>query len=262
MKRADAFPTSPPPKRGQAPKDVALMTSPTPDLGPLVPQADALCQRVAQTVITTSAQYTDLQEAGKKLKAMLVEIQDQCAPMVKSTKAAYDAAKAFRDQHTTPLKAAMEQCATKTGDWKIAQDRAREIAEAQERDTRHREMEAQQVEQAAAAEADGHTALAEAILEQPVHVPVVKHPDLAAPKVAGAGVKTYWRARLVCGHDLDHPHPRLPCCLKQIALIPRSYLIPDAVRIGQQGRQWGEAATIPGIEFYPEHKTSYSARNV
>lgn len=230
-----------------------------PDLGPLVSEGESVCRQIAQTTITGPQEYAALQRAGSTCKAMIKEIEAQCAPMVKTTKAAYEAAKAFRDQHLDPLKTAMDIASRKTGDWKVAQDRAVAIAQAEATARARQQAEAEQLAQAVALDAAGHSRVAEALLETPPIVADVRLPNLMAPKIAHTPVRTYWKARLACGHEFDGEQS---CCFQSRALIPREYLMPDAKAIGAYGRQWGEAAAIEGVSFYPEHKSSYSDRDV
>jgi hypothetical protein len=230
-----------------------------PDLGKLVPEAEHLCHEIATMVITTTEQYVEMQHAGNTCAALLKEINAQCKPMVDSTKAAYEAAKAFRDQHATPLEIAKKMSSTKTGDWKVAQDRLREIAEAAAREAAQKAAEQAQLEQAVSAAVAGHDRLADAILDTPVAVPDVRLPRTAAPPVTGAAVVTYWKARLACGHEFGSLQP---CCVANIALIPREYMEPAASRIGAYGRQWQDAAQIAGVEFYTVNQTRYSGRGV
>jgi hypothetical protein len=240
-------------------RDDMTTTLTIPDLGKLIPEAEHLCHDIASTVITTPEQYVDMQQAGNTCAALLKEIKAQCKPMVESTKVAYEAAKAFRDQHTQPLEVAKETAARKTGDWKVAQDRLREIAEAAAREAAQKAAEQAQLEQAVALEQAGHDRLADAILDTPATVPDVRLPRTGAPPVTGAAVVTYWKARLACGHEFGS---LLPCCVANIALIPREYMEPAASRIGAYGRQWQDAAQIAGVEFYTINQTRYSGRGV
>jgi len=228
-----------------------------PDLGKLVPEAELLCQDITTTIITTPEQYIEMQQAGNACAGLLKEIKEQCKPMVETTKAAYEAAKTFRDKHTKPLEEAKEIAARKTGEWKVAQDRARAIAEAEATERAKKAAEDAQIEQAAALEQAGQDRAAQAILDTPVAVPAVRLPNTTAPPVTGSSVRTYWKARLACGHPFDS---LLPCCVEQITKIPREYMEPAASRIGAYGRQWGEAAQIPGVEFWPDHKSGYSGK--
>jgi hypothetical protein len=94
---------------------------------------------------------------------------------------------------------------------------ARLAKQAEEDEAKARELAAKQCEETAAA------------------VPIVRV-EAAVPKVAGIKARVNWKFRIVAAHK-----------------IPREYLMPDEVRIGQTVRSLKQAGeVIPGVEAYSE----------
>lgn len=98
--------------------------------------------------------------------------------------------------------------------------------------------DAQAIEDAMALEAAGDTKGAEAVLNNPVPVPVYVPPVILqreTVKTAGVATQQTWKFRIT---DAE--------------LIPREYLVPDEKLIGQLARAMKEKAKIPGVQFYAE----------
>lgn len=118
--------------------------------------------------------------------------------------------------------------------WKQAEEKKaaeeRRIAEAKARE----EAEAEQMREAEAAEAAGHKAEADAILErEPAPMPVATRP--AVPKIAGIKHTKRWTYELIEGEG---------------DLIPREYLMVDTVKLQRYAVMMKEQAKVAGVRFY------------
>jgi len=95
------------------------------------------------------------------------------------------------------------------------------------------------------AEAKGNFAKAEALAQEAVNVMEAKieeAPVVPAPVATGLSLRKVWKFRI-----------------KDAALLPREYLIPDEVKIGRVVRALKGDAKIPGVSVYSEDDVSSRA---
>lgn len=119
----------------------------------------------------------------------------------------------------------------------------RELREKAEADAKAAADE-QALRDAVELEAAGDTKGAEAVLNNPVPMPVYVPPVVLQSekvKVAGVSSQQTWKFRITNVNE-----------------IPREYMMPDEKVIGQIGRALKEKAKIPGIEFYPDGGARFS----
>ncbi len=145
--------------------------------------------------------------------------------------------------------------------YKLEQDRIRNeevnrlrLKAIQEEIERRKKVEEEKLAEAAMLEQVGmkeesEQLISEAIQEQeaPITVKVVD-PEIPKVVMEGATIQTNWKFKIIEGKE---------------HLIPRSYMMPDEVKIGALVRsQHGKARSIlgPGIEIWPDTKTRSTGR--
>lgn len=118
--------------------------------------------------------------------------------------------------------------------YKIEEDRKRREEEEKLRQEALKAEEEKRLRDALQAEQEGNKEEAEAILETPVFVPppIV---ETQAPKIDGLGIQTVWQWKIT-----------------NEALIPRTYLKVDEIKINGIVRALKDKTNISGIEVYPE----------
>ena len=123
---------------------------------------------------------------------------------------------------------------------KEAEERQRAEAEAARRAEEERRLN-----EAAALEAAGHQEAAQALIEEPVVVPVAPPPAVIVPsrvpRMAGVSPRETWKFRII-----------------DESKIPREFLMVNESAIGAMVRSQKGQTRIPGVEVYPE--TVISAR--
>lgn len=170
----------------------------------------------------------------KEIKAVLKEIGDTFDEPIKDAHIAHRAMIAAKKKHTEPREVAEYIVKGKMVKWQRAEtDRVeadRRVLEAAER----KREEDRRLAAAERLEAQGRTAEAEAVIDEPVvTAPIVMPP--AAPKVAGISTRRVWKFRIV-----------------DVELIPYRYMMPNEVAIRATVQAMGKAANIPGVEVFPD----------
>lgn len=129
--------------------------------------------------------------------------------------------------------------------WREKEEAARKEADrlaqkAREATNAKAKAEAEAAAAKARVEAEKAAKLAEERKQEAEDVQVIA-PILAPTitKTAGIGAKRYWKFEIV-----------------DESLIPRKYLIPDAVKIGKEVRAAGDTLSISGIRIFPDDKES------
>lgn len=234
-------------------------------------KALTIIEQANAVVIKTSANYTAAGMLWKAIKDLKAQIKDTFRPIISKAHAAHKEALAQEAKIFDPLDAAsrtvkgtMEKYDREQEVLRLAEEkRLREIAEKEEAIRRQAELDLLEVERkaeenrlmaaAAAAEQAGDTKQAEdlataavevgtamaeeaaMIAAEPVYIPPVVIPK-TVPKMSGGPVyRTIIKFRII-----------------NTSLIPRQYMKPDEVKIGQVVRALKREASIPGIEVYEE----------
>lgn len=184
----------------------------------------------------------------KSVKALAARIAETFDPQISKAYELHRSLLAEKKKFTAPLEEA-ERIAKRTiAGYLAEEDRKRREAEA-ERARIEAEARAEADKKLRAvekAEAKGNFAKAEALAQEAVNVmeakieeaPVV--PD--APVATGLSLRKVWKFRI-----------------KDAALLPREYLIPDEVKIGRVVRALKGDAKIPGVSVYSEDDVSSRA---
>jgi hypothetical protein len=190
-----------------------------------------------QAMAMTVTDIVSYQEAGRVLLAFDKMKKNIVAYFKDLKKAADEAHKTICDREKEELaklspglnylnKAMTVYTLAETAKRREEEERLRQIAVKAEEEER--------LQAAIQAEKEGDKEVAEAILSESVYV----HPPIVetqAPKIDGLAMAITWRWRIT-----------------NEALIPRSYLMPDEVRINGVVRSLKSDCNIPGIEVYPE----------
>lgn len=197
----------------------------------------------ARTIsIVTAHDYERAGEFLLTVKDLRKEIQETFGPLKEKAWAAHKAIVAEEKRHEDPLIKAEGIVKPLMVAWDREQARIREEEERRLREEARKREEERQLQAAIEAELEGNKAEAEAIIAEPVYVPPVVLPK-ATPKVVGIATKTNWKFRIT-----------------DISKIPREYLCPDEVKIGQMVRALKEQFNVPGIEAYPEQNIAAGRR--
>jgi hypothetical protein len=189
----------------------------------------------ARTIaIVTALDYERAGEFLLTVKDLRKEIQQTFDPLIQKAHDAHKAIITERKRHEEPLIQAEGMVKPLMVAWDREQSRIREEKERLLREEARKQEEERRLQQAIEAELEGNKEEAEAIISEPVYVPPVILPK-STPKVVGISTKTNWKFRIT-----------------DMAKIPREYLTPDEVKIGQMVRALKEQFNVPGIEAYPE----------
>lgn len=234
-------------------------------------RALTIVEQANAVVIRTSENYTAAGALWKAIKDLKTQVNDTFKPIIEKAHAAHKEALAQKAKIFDPLdaasktvKGAMEKYDREQEAIRLAEEkRLREIAEKEEAERRRIELERLEavrkaeedrlMEAAAAAEKAGDAKRAEelaaaavditedakqeaaVIAAEPVYVPPVVIPK-TVPKVSGGPVyRTIIKFRII-----------------NESAIPRQYMMPNEVKIGQVVRALKKETNIPGIEIYEE----------
>lgn len=185
--------------------------------------------------VIDSKSYTAAGMLWKSIGDMIKEVKETFDPICEKAFAAHKEATGKRAKYLDPLTTAQKSVKQLMSAYdeeqekirKAEEDRLRKIAEDEEKERR--------LAEAIAAEQSGNKEEAEAIIEDPVYVPPVVVPK-AVPKMQGGPVyRSIWKFRI-----------------KNPALIPREYMMPNEVMIGGVVRNSKGVINIPGVEAYEE----------
>ena len=197
-------------------------------------EAVTLRERADKCTITCNGDYLQVADNLKSIKGVTKKAIEFFKPMKQQADAMKKAILERERMVLDPLGYAEARFKAKMKEWddKREADRRAEEARLQELARRQAEKDAEKL--ARKAEKAGDTETAEALRSAPVAVsPVVLQKD--TPQVAGISYRDNWKFRIV-----------------NAALIPREYLIPNEVAIGQVARALKDQTQIPGVEVYNE----------
>jgi hypothetical protein len=200
-------------------------------------QADAL-------TISDKPTYERGRELLLTVKDLRKQIADTFKPIIEKAFAAHREAIAQQKKVENPLIRAEELIKARISTFLIEEERLRKLKEARLRKIAEAEAEERRLADALAAEAEGDTEEAQAILdEEPAFIP----PPIVARTVetgGGIAMKTNWKFRI-----------------NDASKIPREFLAPDLVKIGGYVRSMKEAAKIPGVDTWAEGNIAAGRRS-
>lgn len=204
------------------------------DLRPATRQGvDLISKGVALEVKSPDDEVT----AGNWWKAgndILKAIDDELDPIIKAAHGVHKSLVAKKAAAREPIERVMRALKTKVADYRRAAEEERRKKELELQAAAKKIEEDKRLEEAAEMEKAGLSDVADAILDAPVDVaPIVLQEP---PKIKGGiTLRTKYSFRIV---DPDK--------------IPRSYLTPDLVMIGNVVRGSKGKIQIPGVEIFEE----------
>lgn len=223
-----------------AEKTVATGMSYEPDTVEIANQTSAIERRAEQLSIKSADDYRDAAEFLVDVRRVVTEINDTFDQPIKDAHRAHKSMIKARDRHRDPLLEVERKIKGVVSSWTAEQEQQRRETERLEREKLQREEEERRLAAALELEESGDTQAADALIAEPVAPPVYVAPP-AVPKVEGVGARTNWKF-----HITDPMQ------------VPREFLLPDMVKIGQVVRAMKGGTKIPGVKAYPD--TSVSVR--
>lgn len=132
-----------------------------------------------------------------------------------------------------PLQEAEKYLKPQISTYLAEQEKIRKLEEERLREEARKKEEEERLQEALALERGGLKEEAEQVISEPVYVAPIILPS--TPKISGIAMQKRWTFRIV-----------------DATKIPREYLIPDEIAIGQRVRALKDRAIIPGCEIYSE----------
>lgn len=185
------------------------------------------------TAITTPDMYAQAGEHIKGFKLLIKKIDDTRKEMTRPLDALKKKWIAFFDKPLNQVTEAKQSLDRLLLSYEQEQERKRQ-AEQAKLDEKARIEKEKALTKAEELRAQGKTEKAE-VLEQKAETTIAPVAVTVIPKVEGLARKTLWKYRI-----------------KDINLIPREYMIPNEVMLGQVARATKGTLPIAGIEFYEE----------
>lgn len=169
-----------------------------------------------------------------EIKGLRKQINASFDPIIEKAHQAHKEAVAQKRKVEAPLAEAESVIKPAMARWDAEQERIRREQERKMQELARKQAEERQLAEAAALEAQGETKAADEVIAAPVEVaPVVLQKTV--PKVEGVSFREVWKFQIV-----------------DAKAIPREYLVPDEVKIGQVVRALKGSANIPGVRAYAE----------
>lgn len=195
---------------------------------------DAVAQ-AERLEVTTDQQYETVASFLKGLKAIRNEIARTFDPIARKLHAAHKEVVAQKKRHSAPVEQAERIVKGKIGVYLTEKERLRRQEEEKLRELARKQEEERRLAEAEALEKEGKNEEAEAIIDEPVETLAVVIED-TTPKVEGISkTRKAYKFRIV-----------------DEAKIPREFLRPDEVKIGQIVRATKGTLQIPGVEIFSE----------
>lgn len=254
------------------------------DLDSLIPAATESTALLLQGVVSMEkiadgTAYMRVVAAGTDAASNIKSIESLFKPITEQRYAHWKRATELRAEKLKPFEVVKKKASLLVGAYDQAQEQLRRTEEArlqaeenaraareQEEQRRLSEAEAARisVDQALAdaieLEAFGDHQGAEAVLNNPVPVPVYVPPVYASPvileksvpKVKGKSSVTEWTFRVKvspkCHAPASHNPEECSVCLEE---VPREYLVLNSKMVGQLVRAMKDKTAIPGIDVCP-----------
>ena len=192
---------------------------------------------VPTLAITTAQDYHLVAEWLVKVKMLRKTIDAELRPGIDAALKAHRETVRYWKTKDAPLELAEANLKLLIAAWDESERHRLEVVNRQRLLDAARAAEDRQLAEAEALDTLGEHDLAQEVLNEPL-VPLVA-PHEEPVKAEGVSSRTIWRYRIV-----------------DLALVPRSYLMPDDKRIGQVVRAMGASTNIPGIQPYAERIVS------
>jgi len=183
--------------------------------------------------ITDTDTYTQAGGLWANIRGLMKDVESTFSPIIAKAHASHKEALKQKGKIFDPLKQAGKSVKAAMEKWDFDQEQIRQAEEDRLRAIAQKEEEERQLAEALEAEQNGEIEAAEDILEAPVYTPPVVLPK-ATPKLQGGPVyRTAYKFRIIDERK-----------------IPREFMSPDMVKIGQVARAMKGSTNIPGVEVY------------
>ncbi len=200
----------------------------------VVQEVNLIGAQVLALRVINNETYLQAGEIFNAIRAMEKKIEAFFEPLCKKADEAHKALTSAKREELAKLKPLKDHINSQQTLYNIEQEGIRRKKEEILRQEALKREEEERLQAALQAEKEGNKAEAEAILEEPVFIPV-PIVEKTVPKVAGQTMTTIWKWRI----------------FKEI-LIPREYLCVDEIKINGVVRALKDKTNINGIEIYPE----------
>jgi len=198
-------------------------------------ESTALITTAGQFNIINNDVYVEAMNFAKSIKLLVKEVEDTFDPVVSKAHSTWKEAIAQKNKHLEPLNQALALLDGKGKTFRREQELIRLEAERKARELAQKEAD-RLAKQAAKAAESGKEAKAEELQQRAEELkastPIV---ESKVSKIAGIPIRTNYKFKMI-----------------DEKLIPREYLTPDTVKIGQVVRATKGTLSIPGIEIYTE----------
>jgi hypothetical protein len=223
---------------------VSETTIALPDTSEIQSTNDTMTAFVAGFSVADAPSY---EEAGKyliRIRQLRQKLDETFDEPIKKAHEAHKAMLASKKKHEAPLEAAEGVLKRKRIAWYEAEERKRQEAERAAQEVARKAAEERQLQEAIAAEADGDTAAADAILEEPVVAPIVRV-EPTVQKSEGIAMTYTYSAQIV-----------------DPVIVPREWLIPNEKAINANARSMKESFRIPGCALVKTANERLSTKGV
>lgn len=184
-------------------------------------------------VVKDDQGYIAAQEALKFLKKKAKQIEDWFKPQVKKAHELHKELKGKENAALNPLREVYKSISGRCGEYRAEQERIAAEKQREEEERLRKEEEERRLADAEKLEAEGKREEAEEVISEPVNVAPV--PWKAPPKVEGVSYTTTWKFEI-----------------EDTKKIPREFMQPDTVKIGQYVRAMKESAKIEGVKIWAQ----------
>lgn len=195
-------------------------------------QALTLVQQAQAVQVTDQATLTEASSARVRLKNALKTTAEFFDPLGKKLDAAKAEFLSGRRRVETPLKEAVAYLDEQMSGYHEAERLKRQQEEARLNEAAKVRNDTARLEQASSLERLGQSVAAEQVLTQPIVQPPITLPK---PTMVGTTMRTDWKFTI-----------------ENAALLPREYLMPDEVKIGQVVRALKVPNPMPGVAAFPK----------
>lgn len=197
-------------------------------------KAVATVEKAQDMMIASNEDYKVAGDFLLDLKDLQKQINEFMDPIIKKAHEAHKEAIKQKKTVESPLKEAEKIVKTKMQAWYELEEKKRQEEERRLQEQAQKEAEEKRLAEAEALEKAGNDEAALNKLDEDVAAPTVIVPK-QTPKIEGVSNRQVWNYRI-----------------KDESKIPREYMIPDRVRIGQIVRANKDRTDIPGVEVYSE----------
>lgn len=191
-------------------------------------------QQARQITITNNEDYQRAANFLLSIKATRKKINESFDPIIAKAHAAHKEAVAQKKKVDEPLELAERMVKPLMAAYDTQQEQLRREEENRLREQAKKQEEERMLREAESLEKQGQYEAASEVIAQPIYVPPVVVAK-TVPKISGVVFREIWKFRII-----------------DASKLPREYLIPDEVKIGQVVRALKSSTNIAGVEAYAE----------